>query len=70
MYDLDVSEKINELLQQYEYNWGQEAYPGYPILIPGMSQEKLVIVLERIVETGESILVGWNKCFLKDKSAH
>ena len=30
-----------------------------------MTQEKLVVVLERIVETGESILVGWNQCFLK-----
>ena len=27
----------------------------------------LAIVLERIIETGESVLVGYNKCFLENK---
>lgn len=27
-----------------------------------------MVVLERIVETGESVLVGWNKCFAKRRN--
>ena len=52
-------------MKQYEHNWGKEVVLDY--IIPGMTQEKLIIVLEYIVETGESVLVGWNKCFLNDK---
>ena len=39
----------------------------YPEVFPdpnrGVSQEKLVFILERIVDTGESILVGWDKIY-------
>ena len=30
----------------------------------GITQEKLVDVLKRIVDTGESILVGYNKLYI------
>lgn len=55
----DVLEKIEELMQKYKYNWGKEV--DLNCVPAGMTQEKLLAVLERIAETGESILVGWNK---------
>ena len=61
MMDQEASEKIEELLQKYKYNWGREI--DLNCMPPGISQEKFVVVLERIVGTGESVLVGWNKCF-------
>lgn len=65
MVNQELLEEIEELLQKYKYNWGREIDLNY---IPsGMSQEKFVVVLERIVETGESVLVGWNKCFLTSR---
>jgi len=39
-------EKIEELLQEYKYNWGKEA--DLTCIPAGMSQEKLVEVLERV----------------------
>ncbi len=57
----EALKQIEELLQKYKYNWGKEVELNNTI--PGMSQEQLVVVLERIAETGESVLVGWNKCF-------
>jgi len=49
------------LLQQYKYNWGKgvsmQCFPS------DISQEKLITILERIVDTGESVLVGWNKIY-------
>ena len=53
-------EKIEVLLQEYKYNWGKEA--DLTCIPAGMSQEKLVEVLERVVETGESILAGLRNC--------
>lgn len=64
MVNQEALKIIEELMQQYKFNWGKEVVLDY--MIPGMTQEKFVVVLERIVETGESVLVGWNKCFLKD----
>ena len=62
MQNQETLEKMEELLQKYKYNWGREIdLTCMPI---GISQEKFVVVLERIVETGESLLIGWNKCFL------
>ena len=58
-------EKIEELSKIYEYNWGKKIELND---IPkGLTQEKYIVVLERIIETGESVLVGYNKCFLKNK---
>lgn len=51
--------KIEDLLRKYRYNWGREV--DFTILPPGISQEKLVTILEYISETGDSVLVGWNK---------
>ena len=62
MVDQKTLEKIEELSQKYKYNWGIEI--DLNCMPSGITQEKLVVVLERIVETGESVLVGWNKCFL------
>lgn len=57
--DEETVQKIKQLELQYERNWGKKV--DYSILTPRMTQEKLVTVLERIVETGESVLVGWTK---------
>ena len=62
MINGEALKRIDELMEQYEINWGRK--PEFNHIPPGMTQEKMVIVMERIVETGESILVGWNKCFL------
>ena len=61
MVNQEVLEQIEELLQKYKYNWGKEV--ELKNTISCMSQEQLVVVLEHIVETGESVLVGWDKCF-------
>ena len=61
MMDQKTLEKIEELSQRYKYNWGREI--DLNCMPSGITQEKLVVVLERIVETGESVIVGWNKCF-------
>ena len=55
-------EKVEELLEKYKFNWGKEV--DLNCMPSGISQEKFIVVLERIVETGESVLVGWNKCYL------
>lgn len=65
MIDVEAMEKIEELMQKYKYNWGKEV--DFTCRMPYMSQDRLVVVLERIVETGESVLVGWDKCFLADR---
>ena len=62
MIDQEVLKKVEELLEKYKYNWGREV--DLNCMPSGISQEKFIVVLERIVETGESILVGWNKCYL------
>lgn len=58
----EALDKIDELSQEYKNNWGRE--PDFICQLGFMTQEDMVVVLERIVETGESVLVGWNKCFL------
>ena len=62
MINQEALEKVEELLEKYKFNWGKEV--NLNCMPSGISQEKLVVVLERIVETGESVLVGWNKCYL------
>lgn len=59
MINEDALKKIEQLEKTYENNWGRKI--DYTILPAGLSQEKLVQVLERIVDTGESVLVGWNR---------
>ena len=52
-------DRIQELLDLYEYNWGQKLQ--IPTRPPGMHQGLMIETLKRIVETGESLLVGYNK---------
>lgn len=59
MLNKEVLEKIRILEQKYKGTWGINV--DYTIIPPGMTQEKLVEVLERIVDTGESIIVGFSK---------
>lgn len=65
MINPEASKKIIELCSLYEKNWGCKVYFG--ILPPYITQEKMLVVLERIVDAGESILVGYNKCFSTSK---
>ena len=52
--------RLIELLEQkYEHNWGKKV--DYTVIPKELSQEKLAVILKRIVDTGESILVGYNK---------
>lgn len=62
MVNQETIKKIEELLQKYKHNWGKEV--DLNVIPRGMSQEELAVVLEHICETGESVLVGWNKCFI------
>ncbi len=64
MMNPDTLNRLNELCKLYKHRWGKEV--DYTILPRSISQEKLVIILERIVDTGESILVGYNKVFFSD----
>ncbi|MDE6566909.1 MAG: hypothetical protein K2K70_04135 [Lachnospiraceae bacterium] len=62
MINPEAQEKINQLYHLYKQRWGKDLDDNIrPI---SLDQEKFVLVLERIVDTGESILVGYNKLFL------
>lgn len=63
MTDERIRERIEELEALYLRRWGKE--PALVALPPQMTQERYVRVLEHIAETGESVLVGWQKCFAK-----
>lgn len=64
MFYQETVERMEELMRQYEYNWGKKIEINQ---IPqNITQEELVVVLERIVETGESVIVGRNKCRCRD----
>lgn len=59
MVNQEALDRSRILEQEYFINWGKHV--DYTVIPRGMSQEKMVKVLERIVETGESILVGYGK---------
>ena len=61
MVNNEALDQIKELEVEYEQVWGQKV--DYTFMPPGITQEKLVFILERIVNTGESVLVGWSKLF-------
>ena len=63
MVNDEAIRQIQILEQNYELNWGRKV--DYTVLPQGLSQEKLVAILERIVNTGESVLEGWNRIFNK-----
>lgn len=60
MICFETLERIEILQKIYEKNWGKQ--PDLLDRPAGMTQDDLAEVLERIVETGESLLVGWEKC--------
>ena len=61
MVNEEAIDKIEKLSIIYEKTWGLPV--DYTILPAGLTQEKLVAVLKRIVDTGESVLVGYSKIF-------
>ena len=64
MINPDTLAQLNNLCELYKHRWGKEV--DYTILPRSISQEKLLIILERIVDTGESIPVGYNKIYLSN----
>lgn len=58
MINVEALEKVRILEQKYKETWGINV--DYTIIPSEMTQEKLVDVLERIVETGESISAGFS----------
>lgn len=51
--------EIESLTERYRKNWGTE--PDFTAVPRYLTQEKMCLVLRRIVETGESVLVGSGK---------
>ena len=59
MVNTELMNRIKQLEQKYAENWGKSVdYTAMPLVI---TQELLAKILERIVDTGESILVGFEK---------
>lgn len=59
MINKEALDKIQVLGKEYERTWGKKV--DYTILPKGISQEKLVGVLEIMTDTGDSLLVAYNK---------
>ncbi len=59
MINEQAMERIKELEEEYKYRWGKEV--DYTQLPPRITQEKLVLILEHIVETGQGIMSGWDE---------
>ena len=60
-YNPEVLKRLNELCDLYQKRWGKPVdFVGVPGS-PAFKQENLVRILERIVDTGESIIVGFDK---------
>ncbi|MCM1124960.1 MAG: hypothetical protein NC429_00675 [Lachnospiraceae bacterium] len=64
MINPNTLKQLNELCEIYKQRWSREV--DYTVLPRSISQEKLLIILKRIVDTGESILVGYNKICLNN----
>lgn len=58
MIDVEAMKRIDELNALYKKGWGKDV--DYFAMPCNCSQKDLVVVLERIVNTGESVLVGWS----------
>ena len=60
-------EKIEELSREYERTWGKEVdYTTFP---KGINQEKMVKCLEHMIDTNDSLLVAYEKLFLKNNTS-
>lgn len=59
MYDKYVYEKIIRLAEEYKCNWGKEI--NLHIIASNFTQENFCKILERIVSTGENIIMENNK---------
>jgi len=66
MFHPDTLQQLNNLCDLYKNRWGKEV--DYTTIPRTITQEKLLIILKRIVDTGESILVGYNKIFLSNNN--
>ena len=63
MIDEEAMKRIYELSDLYEYRWGKE--PDILAMPSTIDQRQLADVLERIVDTGESVMVGYQKLLEK-----
>lgn len=61
MIDEESVRKAEDLMRKYERNWGKKV--DLDCVPWGMTQEDFAVVMERIAETGESVPVGFHKCF-------
>jgi hypothetical protein len=59
MINSDALKNIKILEMEYERKWGKKV--NYSIIPKGITQEKMVCVLEVMVKTGDSLLVAFNK---------
>lgn len=59
MINKEALDRIKMLENKYMETWGKSV--DYTIIPKGITQEKMVEILERIVNTGESVLVGYEK---------
>ena len=62
MTNPEATQKAETFMRLYARRWGKPV--SLDVIPPGMTQEKFAAVMEYIVETGDSVLVGWNKLFL------
>ena len=67
--DPKVLKRLDELSELCQKRWGKAVdYVGRP---GHLCMEDMVIILERIVDTGESVLVGYEKTILESgKGSH
>ncbi len=59
MINIEMLQEMNELCSLYKSRWNKDVdYIGMP---SNMSQERLLLILRYIVDTGDSVLVGSQK---------
>ena len=65
MINIDDSaiQTVEKLNQKYKEIWGKDV--NYSVIPKGLTQEKLIKCLELMIETNDSLLVAYNKLFIK-----